>query len=55
MTLQQKINKALNTNQQVIISSFNGVTCHVEKVSKSNKVRFVRTFENGSFEIYQIA
>jgi len=45
-----KINN-LKHGESITISFANGITCSVER--SKNKLRFVRTFANGSFEIFK--
>ena len=51
-TLDEKIDN-LKKSESIIISSGNGITCSVERSSNGKNVRFVRTFENGSFEVFR--
>ena len=48
-----KIINNLAKGQSIVISSFNNTTCSVERTADGKKLRFVRTFESGSFEIYK--
>ncbi len=50
--LDSKINGLL-AGQSFIISTFKNITCSVERTGDGKTLRFVRTFENGSFEVYE--
>lgn len=52
LTLNEKIN-GLQKGQMLIISQGNGITCHVERSTKNRTLRYVRTYANGSFEVYK--
>ena len=51
--LDSKIN-SLSAGQSMIISKFNNAVCSVERSGDGKKLRFVRTSENGSFEVFKI-
>ena len=51
MTTEQKINN-LKPNQEVIISQAKGIICHAERTSDGKFIKYVRTFANGSFEVF---
>lgn len=50
--LDAKIN-SLKSGGSFIISTDSNIICSVERSGDGKKLRFVRTFENGSFEVYQ--
>lgn len=39
--------------EQLIISSFNNITVHVERSSNGKNLRYVRTFSDGSFSVFK--
>lgn len=50
--LDAKINNLLK-GQSFIISKSNNIVCSVERSGDGKGLRFVRTFENGSFEVFK--
>jgi hypothetical protein len=50
--LDSKIN-CLLTGQSLVISTFNNTVCSAERTGDGKSLRFVRTFANGSFEVYK--
>lgn len=50
--LDAKIN-SLKSGSSFIISTVSNIVCSVERSGDGKKLRFIRTFENGSFEIFQ--
>lgn len=52
ITIDDKIS-SLKRGESMILSIYNGITISVERASNSNKLRFVRTFVNGSFKVFQ--
>jgi hypothetical protein len=50
-SLDAKINN-LEAGKSIIISTFNNIVCSVERTGDGKTLRFVRTFANGSFEVY---
>ena len=51
--LNSKINNLL-AGQSFITSQSNNITCSVERSGDGKKLRFIRTYENGSFEVFKI-
>jgi hypothetical protein len=51
LTTDQKINN-LKAGEEIIISSANGITCHAERTGNGKLIKYVRTFADGSFEVY---
>ncbi|MBK8720805.1 MAG: hypothetical protein IPL95_00530 [Saprospiraceae bacterium] len=51
--LNSKINNLL-TGQSFITSQSNNITCSVERSGDGKKLRFIRTYENGSFEVFKV-
>ena len=49
--MQELINN-LKPGQSIITSTFNNIVCSCERSGDGKTLRFVRTFENGSFEVY---
>ncbi|HPH24092.1 MAG TPA: hypothetical protein PLW32_09425 [Chitinophagaceae bacterium] len=49
--LDFKINR-LKSGDSFIISTASNIVCSVERSGDGKRLRFVRTFENGSFEVY---
>jgi hypothetical protein len=50
--LELKINSLL-AGQSLVTSKSNSIICSVERSGDGKYLRFVRTFENGSFEVYK--
>lgn len=50
--LDLKISSLL-AGQSLITSKSNSIICSVERSGDGKYLRFVRTFENGSFEVYK--
>ncbi len=50
--LDSKISNLL-AGQSFITSKANNIICSVERSGDGKHLRFVRTFENGSFEVYK--
>lgn len=50
--LDLKIN-SLKSGDSFIISAASNIVCSVERSGDGKTLRFVRTFENGSFVVYQ--
>jgi hypothetical protein len=50
--LDTKIN-SLKIGGSFIISATNNIVCSVERSGDGKTLRFVRTFENGSFKVFQ--
>jgi hypothetical protein len=51
-SLDAKINN-LGAGKSIMISKFNNIICSVERTGDGKTLRFVRTFANGSFEVYK--
>ena len=51
-SLDAKINN-LEAGKSIIISTFNNIVCSVERTGDGKTLRFVRTFADGSFEVYK--
>lgn len=52
LSLDAKITN-LEAGQSIVISTFNNIVCSVERTGDGKTLRFVRTFANGSFEVYK--
>ena len=50
--LDTKVN-SLKKGDSIIISTASNIVCSVERSGDGKTLRFVRTFENGSFEVFQ--
>lgn len=50
--LDLEINNLL-PGQSMIVSSYNKIFCSVERTGDGKTLRFIRTFENGSYEVYR--
>ena len=50
--LDTKINNLL-PGQSIITSQFNNIVCSVERSGSGKQLRFIRTYKNGSFEVYR--
>ena len=50
--LDQRID-SLERGQSIILSYFNEITCTVERSGNGKILRFVRTFADGSFEVFR--
>lgn len=51
-SLDSKINHLL-PSQAIVISEYNCIKCSVERTGNGKTLRFVRTFSNGSFEVFK--
>jgi hypothetical protein len=51
-TLDAKINR-LKIGGSFIISTTNNIVCSVERSGDGKTLRFVRTFKDGSFNVFQ--
>jgi len=52
MEIDEKIDN-LNPGEQLNISSYNGISVHVERSGDGKHLRFVRTFADGSFSVFK--
>lgn len=50
--MQELINN-LKPGQSIETSSFNNIVCSCERSGDGKTLRFVRTFPNGSFEVFR--
>ena len=50
-TLDSKIDN-LKAGEQMQISSFNGITVHIERTTDGKRLKYVRTFQDGSFTVF---
>ena len=50
-TLDSKINN-LKPGQELQLSESNGIKCHVERTGNGKLLKYVRTFADGSFEVF---
>ena len=48
----QNLISNLKPTESIIISSCNGIECSVERSGDGVYLRYVRTFQNGSFEVF---
>jgi len=49
--MRSRINN-LKKGESIIISECNNIICSAERSGDGKKLRFVRAYQNGSFEVY---
>jgi hypothetical protein len=53
MDLESKIS-SLSPGQSVLMSELNDIICTAERSGDGQTLRFVRTYPDGSFEVYKV-